>query len=45
MVLRLLDQVYALRRRLKGVTEPRSKALPPELREAVLARLQAGATE
>ncbi len=39
VALRLLDQVYALRRRLKGVTEA-IEGLPPELRDAVLAKLK-----
>lgn len=38
LALRLLDQVYALRRRLKAVNDA-IEGLPPELREAVLARL------
>jgi len=42
MALRLLDQVYALRRRLKAMTEA-IDALPPDLRDAVVAKLQGDA--
>jgi chaperone modulatory protein CbpM len=38
LVLSLLDQVYALRRRLKGIAGALA-ALPPELRAAIEARL------
>jgi chaperone modulatory protein CbpM len=40
VVLRLLDQVYHLRRRLKMLSEAVA-AQPPELRQAILARLAA----
>ncbi len=40
VVLRLLDQVYALRRRLRAVSEALD-AQPPEVREAVRIRLAA----
>jgi chaperone modulatory protein CbpM len=39
VVLRLLDQLYALRRRLKAVTSALD-TLPPDLREAVMAKLE-----
>ncbi|HUZ72561.1 MAG TPA: chaperone modulator CbpM [Stellaceae bacterium] len=39
VVLRLLDQVYALRRRLRAVTGA-IESLPPELRAAVMARIE-----
>jgi len=39
VVLRLLDQVYALRHRLKALAAA-LEALPPELRAAVRARLE-----
>lgn len=39
VVLRLLDQIYALRRRLKAVTAA-IDGLPPELRAAVRSRLE-----
>jgi chaperone modulatory protein CbpM len=42
MALRLLDQVYALRRRLMAMTEA-IDALPPDLRDAVVAKLQGDA--
>lgn len=38
LVLRLLDQIYHLRRRLKALTDA-VEAQPPELRNAVLKRL------
>ena len=38
VVLRLLDQVYALRRRLKTMNAAIDR-LPPEMREAVMAQL------
>jgi chaperone modulatory protein CbpM len=41
VVLRLLDQLYALRRRLKAVTAALD-TLPPELRDAVMAKLEGG---
>ena len=41
VVLHLLDQLYALRRRLKDVTAALD-ALPPEVKGAVAARLAAG---
>lgn len=41
VVLRLLDQLYALRRRLKAVTSA-IESLPPELRDAVMAKLEGG---
>ncbi|MGH7124820.1 MAG: chaperone modulator CbpM [Stellaceae bacterium] len=41
VVLRLLDQLYALRRRLKAVTAA-IESLPPDLREAVMAKLEGG---
>ena len=40
LVLRLLDQVYHLRRRLKALCDALADQ-PPELREAILARLAA----
>jgi chaperone modulatory protein CbpM len=39
VVLRLLDQVYALRRRLKAVTGAIER-LPPEMRAAVMAEFE-----
>jgi len=39
VVLRLLDQLYAVRRRLKAMTAA-IDALPPELRAAVLAQIE-----
>jgi chaperone modulatory protein CbpM len=39
LVLRLLDQLYALRRRLKAVTAALD-TLPPELRAAVMAQIE-----
>ena len=41
VVLRLLDQVYALRHRLAAVTGAIER-LPPELRAAVMARIDGG---
>jgi chaperone modulatory protein CbpM len=44
VVLNLLDQLYALRRRLKRVTAALD-ALPPELRAAIAARVEEGERE
>jgi chaperone modulatory protein CbpM len=44
VVLRLLDQVYGLRRRLRSISEA-VEALPPELREPLRARLGLGSLD
>ena len=44
LVLSLLDQVYALRRRLAGISSA-LEALPPELRDAVLAAIKDGTAD